>query len=463
MLNIFQNKLKLWVVGLSVLAIAPISYIVFVYADHFLVDYFSEVKDRSLVLQVGVEESISEELLPIFNKFQKNEDIKIEFRLLKKNQHPDLDILFVNSDLEGETDLVGSLNTDSVIFANNTQKSTPNYIYSIVRNQFELTYNLVDFVKDEISREEITLFAVGDIMLSRHVGTKIFESGNMSLPFLATANVLKEADITFGNLESPFFDQGPRIKEGMVFKAEPATINGLIDSGFDILSLANNHFGNQGRAGMDFTYNYLLENNIQYVGAGKNFEQAHNLKVIEKKGIKFGFLAYNGIPPVSYQADVSTSGLAWMDTVQMQKDVQIAKKNCDVLILSMHAGAEYTPNPNTDQINFARSAVDAGVDLVIGHHPHVVQAYEEYNNGIIIYSLGNFVFDQMWSTETSQGMILKVIFSGNKLSIFEFIPIHIYNFNQPKILSDTDEANSILDRVYNANKLLPKHKQGVEL
>ncbi len=463
MQNIFQNKARLWVLGLSIVAIVPISYIVFFQADHLIVSYLSTNQDNTKILQIGIEESISEKLIPIFQKYQENEDIKLEFHLLNKDQYPDLDILFTDSSVEGITNLIGSLDSGLIVFANNTQKSAPNYIYSIIKNQYALTNNLVDFVKSEITREEITLMAVGDIMLSRHVNTKIFDSGNMSLPFLNTADVLKQADITFGNLESPFFDQGPIVREGMVFKAEPETINGLLDSGFDILSLANNHFGNQGRAGMDYTYDYLTKNNIQYVGAGKNFTEAHSLKVIEEKGIKFGFLAYNDISPVSYQADANTSGTAWMNIDEMQKDVKKGKENCDVLIMSMHSGAEYTPNPNTNQINFARSAVDSGVDIVIGHHPHVVQAYEQYNNGIIIYSLGNFVFDQMWSTETSQGMILKIVFSGNKPSIFEFIPVHIYNFNQPKIISDTPEADDILERVYKASKNLPQYKQGVKL
>ncbi|MFH1749967.1 MAG: CapA family protein [bacterium] len=463
MQNILRNKLRLWILTFSILAIIPISYIVFVYADRFIIDHLSGVQDNSMVLQVGIEESISEELLPIFQKFQENEDLKIEFHLLGKYQYPNLDVLFVNSSVEGKTSLIGNLGTDSIVFANNTQKSAPKYIYSITKNQFALINNLVDFVKEEITREEITLLAVGDIMLSRHVGTKIFESGNMSLPFIYTADILKQADITFGDLESPFFDQGPKVREGMVFKAEPPTINGLLDSGFDILSLANNHFGNKGRAGMEYTYNYLTQNNVQYVGAGRNYKEAHELKVIEKKGIKFGLLAYNNIPPISYQADANTPGLAWMNISEMQKDVNKAKQNCDVLILSMHAGVEYTPNPNTNQIDFARSAIDSGVDIVIGHHPHVVQAYEQYNDGIIIYSLGNFVFDQMWSTETSQGMVLKVVFSGSKPSIFELIPVHIYNYNQPKIISGTPEADNILDRVYEASKNLPKHKQGVKL
>ncbi|HNT30724.1 MAG TPA: CapA family protein, partial [bacterium] len=137
---------------------------------------------------------------------------------------------------------------------------------------------------ETFSPEVITLKAVGDMMLSRHVGTKIREAGDTSLPFRKTAAFLSDADITFGNMEAPFYDQGPPKTEGMVFKAEPDTIAGLQLAGFDIVDLANNHFGNQGREGMEYTFQYLTENNIRYYGAGYNYDEAHTVKIIETDG-----------------------------------------------------------------------------------------------------------------------------------------------------------------------------------
>jgi len=134
-----------------------------------------------------------------------------------------------------------------------------------------------------------TLVFVGDIMLSRTVGTKILKTGDVNSPFLKTASVTQNADVAFANLESPFLDTGARMTAGMVFKAEPDTVAGLVYAGFDIVSLANNHFGNQGQKGMAYTFSLLKKNNINYVGAGENSTRAAEPKIIEKNGLKFAF------------------------------------------------------------------------------------------------------------------------------------------------------------------------------
>lgn len=456
--NFFQRKTNWWIIGISIFLIGIIAYVSFFYGNKVF-NQVSKNQDTSPVISVGIEDGLAEDLITKIEAFEKSQDLKLEFHLINKGEYPALDLLFVSTTLNGKTELVGNIATKEIVFANQAQKAPPVYVYVIKNNQYGVLNDLIDFVKKEISdKEEIILLAVGDIMLSRHVGTKIFESGNFHLPFLKTADILREADISFANLESPFYDQGPRVKEGMVFKAEPETITGLTFAGFDILSLANNHFGNQGRRGITYTFQHLQDNQIEYVGAGGNFKEAHEVKILEQKGIKFGFLAYNGIPPVSYQAGDSLGGHAWMDIDIMQKDIEEAKKKCDVVIVSMHTGAEYTPHPNTSQINFARGAIDAGANLVLGHHPHVVQAFETYKNGIIFYSLGNFVFDQMWSTETSQGVMAKIVFSGTQPVIFELIPIHIYNYNQPRIIKNQKEKEAILERIYQANQRLPKQE-----
>ncbi len=280
---------------------------------------------------------------------------------------------------------------------------------------------IIEFLKNSSEKIEVSsIIATGDIMLSRHVGTKIRQLKNNSLPFVKIKDFLKKADITFGNLESPFYNQGTPITSGMVFKAEPTTISGLKESGFDILSLANNHFGNQGQNGMKYTFNHLKTNGISYVGAGNNSNEAYTHKILKLKDYKIAFLSYNGIAPQSYEAGLNNAGLAWMKLDKLKEGIIKARKEADIVFVSFHWGTEYTYYPNPEQKKFAHTAVDFGADLVISHHPHVIQTIEFYKNGFIGYSLGNLVFDQMWSSDTREGLIVKIYFINKKLASISY-------------------------------------------
>jgi poly-gamma-glutamate synthesis protein (capsule biosynthesis protein) len=143
----------------------------------------------------------------------------------------------------------------------------------------------------ELDELEIVMVAVGDVMLSRQVGERIRIEDDPRAPFLRTAGILEKADITFCNLESPFYDEESLSEEWMVFGAEPAAIEGLKYAGFDVVSLANNHFGDQGLAGMNFTFSHLNKHEIQFIGAGENEVEAREPRIIERNGVKFAFLA----------------------------------------------------------------------------------------------------------------------------------------------------------------------------
>jgi len=301
---------------------------------------------------------------------------------------------------------------------------------------------------EKVNLNENIIVAAGDVMLSRHVGTKIRKAGDVNLPFRKIKDILFSGDITFVNLEAPFFDEGKPVTSGMIFKAEPETISGLTFAGIDIVSLANNHIKNKGEAGMLYTFDHLTKSGIKYVGAGRNDDEAHQAVILERKGIKFAFLAYTASDGVKETSDLDASNpdVAFLDIKQAEKDIKKAKENSDVVIVSMHAGAEYTLNPEKKQIDFAKSAIDFGASLVLGHHPHVVQKVEQYKGGYIIYSLGNLVFDQMWSEETREGVIVKCKFEGKNLKSLEFIPIKIEDYSKPRLALDFEEEK-ILKRM----------------
>jgi len=295
--------------------------------------------------------------------------------------------------------------------------------------------------------EEVSLVAVGDIMLSRDVARKMKKNG-LDYPFLKTKDYLKTGDLVFGNLESPITAGREINTYEMVFRADPGVENTLKEAGFSVLSLANNHMPNFGNQGLGDTFFYLQEAGIEYAGAGENKDRAYSPVYLESKGLRLAFLAYNDddVVPSSYQADGSHPGTAFMDLEKMTQSVKEAKEKADFVIVSIHSGFEYTVEPNQSQKDFAHVAIDAGAEMVIGHHPHVVQKAEIYNGKYIFYSFGNFIFDQMWSQETKEGLMIKASFNKKGVKKIEFLPILIEDFSQPRIL-ENQSADKILNRL----------------
>lgn len=295
--------------------------------------------------------------------------------------------------------------------------------------------------------ETVTLIAVGDIMLSRGVGSKMTENG-MDYPFLKTREYLKSGDIVFGNLETPIFPGRKISRSEMIFRADPGSENALVDAGFSVLSLANNHTPNFGEKALCDTFKYFHQAGLSYTGAGENEIDAHTPAYVESKGFRFAFLAYNDtdVVPDNWEAISDSPGTAFMDKEKMCRDVKSAKANADFVIVSMHSGHEYKPKPNQHQIEFSHSAIDAGADLVIGHHPHVVQTIEKYKNKFIFYSLGNFVFDQMWSQETREGLIAKFYFCADGIEKIDLIPVLIEDYSQP-CFTESETVSRVLDRL----------------
>lgn len=284
------------------------------------------------------------------------------------------------------------------------------------------------------SSDNLVIVAVGDVMLSRTVGERIRITGDPKAPFLKTAEILEEADITFCNLESPFYDEKPPIEGEMIFGADPETIEGLKYAGFDVVSLANNHFGDQGVAGMNFTLSHLNKNEIEFIGAGESEVKAREPRIIERNGVKFAFLGYNDTQSAirkGYAATSEKPGVAVLTKENLTQDIKRAKKKAHVVIVSIHWGVEYEQSPTERQKMFAHLAVDSGASVVLGHHPHVVQPVEEYKDGYVFYSLGNFVFDQMWSEETRNGLIARIFFEGGQIKKVETIKVTIYESHQP--------------------------------
>jgi poly-gamma-glutamate synthesis protein (capsule biosynthesis protein) len=288
----------------------------------------------------------------------------------------------------------------------------------------------------QIQEREVNLIFVGDVMLDRGVNFMIKKQGDYRFPFLKIAQDLKETDIVFGNLESVISDKGEKVGSIYSFRAKPKSLEGLVYAGFNVLSLANNHALDYGPEALKDSLQRLEKENISYVGAGSNEEEAFSPVIKKVNKTSVAFLAYTNLGSPYWTSRKNRLGIAWIDWQDFKKigeDIENAKNQADILIVSLHSGNEYSKNPTQFQKEFSKLAIEAGADLVIGHHPHIVQPLEKYKEGWIVYSLGNFVFDQDFSKETMQGLMLKVIIKNDKIS--EVIPINIKinDFFQPEI------------------------------
>ena len=260
----------------------------------------------------------------------------------------------------------------------------------------------------------IIFIAVGDVMLGRSVNAKMRSLNDFTYPFAKTADFLRSADLTLINLESPFYDQCPTTNEGIKFCVDPRAVEGLALAGVDVVNLANNHSRNYGQEGVGITQNFLQENKIAFISHENNF------LIKEVKGTRFGFLGFD-----------LTSGYQEEEIIETVKE---KRAQADILIISFHWGTEYTTEPTTKQVDLAHQAIDAGADLILGHHPHVIQRVEDYRGRKIVYSLGNFIFDQPWSEATKEGLVGIFTFREKRLAKSEFKEVSIQDFCQPEFV-----------------------------
>jgi len=281
-----------------------------------------------------------------------------------------------------------------------------------------------------------TMIFVGDIMLSRAVGDSMEKRGDYNFPFYNIREYLKSADLTFGNLESPISSRGVRVGSIYSFRGDPRVVEGLTGAGFDVVSIANNHIWDYGRDAFVDTLSHLREAGIEPVGGGSNFKEAHAGVSKNINGAEIIFLAYTNLISKNVSAGVDTPGVSYLDQGQMIEDIQNAKNRSDLVVVSFHWGEEYQTKHNLNQEQIAKTVIDAGASLIIGHHPHVVQEVEQYRDGWIAYSLGNFIFDQNFSQETMRGLALEVSITNKKITTVIPKDVAISREYQASLLED---------------------------
>jgi len=287
------------------------------------------------------------------------------------------------------------------------------------RDNLELTDEATLPVQGQPSQmvsDTVTLNVVGDVMLARKVG-RLIEANGIDYPLRFLGSELAAGDITFANLESPIAKSGtPLPGKQICFQAAPSTLESLKLGGFDVVSLANNHALDYDAPALLETIDLLSQSGIKSVGAGVNITSARQPVIVECKGIKIAFLAYSDLAeiffsqkyPRAHRATEQQSGVAPLEEKSILEDIRIALQQADIVAVSLHWGTEYTDQPTKEQREMARHLIDAGADLILGHHPHWLQGLEIYQGKLIAYSLGNFVFDQNWAEPTREGLVLQV-------------------------------------------------------
>lgn len=264
--------------------------------------------------------------------------------------------------------------------------------------------------------KETKLFFVGDMMLDRAVRTSVIKNFNNDYNSLfLNLSELKEADILFTNLEGDVSDIGNNVGSKYSFRMDPLVLPAIKEAGFDIVSFANNHVGDWNVPAFKDTLSRLSNIGILKTGAGFTKYEAETPTIIEKNDIKFGFLGFSDVGPNWIAATNESPGILLASNPRLPEIIKKAKSKSDVLIVSFHWGEEYKKIHNKRQELLAHKAIDSGADMVIGHHPHVIQDIETYRDRPIVYSLGNFIFDQYFSKDTMQGMLFGATFLGKDI------------------------------------------------
>ncbi len=284
--------------------------------------------------------------------------------------------------------------------------------------------------------KKLTVIAGGDVMLGSWAQSILKQNG-WNYPYLHLDSVLSKGNIVFANLEAPFGTGGTPFEKTYTFLVDPSLVNVLNAGHVNVVSLANNHIMDYGASALRETTAALDSHKIAHSGAGMDLSEARRPAILNINGQKVVIACYSLTFPEEFWATDTTAGSCFPSHTFFYRDLKKFKKENDLVIVSFHWGAELMETPKKYQVQLAHQAINAGADLVIGHHPHVVQGIEIYKGKIIAYSLGNYIFGS-YSENARESYLLEVNFRNGRVAGCEIHPISIYNKIvdfQPRLLS----------------------------
>jgi len=311
----------------------------------------------------------------------------------------------------------------------------------------------------------IKLFAVGDLMLGDSpvchgfgVCSAISKRGPR-FPFQHVESHLKGADVLFGNLEVVVsrFDFDHDDFAHVQFRGQPESLEGLSGCGFDVVSVCSNHSMQHGSEAFEEMIDSLNDKRTEPIGAENPARGLKNFSLIEQSGWRIGFLGYNFRPQQYFDAPPQ-----WKTPSRemIVEEIKAVRENLDCLVLSLHWGDEFVDYPSPEQVSMAHEFVENGADIIIGHHPHIIQGIESYKGGVIAYSLGNFVFD-MWQDYLRRTYILECELAEPGKVSCSITPVIINRNYQPELAGGA-EAEAIRNHVERISELISDDESTME-
>ena len=292
----------------------------------------------------------------------------------------------------------------------------------------------------------ISIAIVGDMEVNRSEPEKVFDK---------VMPELSKADIRFGGLEAPLSVRGTPLTGKIIMRHDPRMIEAYLAGGFEVVAFASNHCLDYGIEPFVDTLDLLDQKQIRYVGAGRNIDEARKPAIIQKNGVRVGFLSYLQFLPMGWWAHPAKPGVAPIredalygppyvneeDLEAMALDIKRTRAQADIVVSSYHWGQSQSRMLTLSQKAVAHAAIDAGADLVIGRHPHIVQGIEVYKGRAIFYAIGNFALDHahpMFLPTVKESLLIRCDIENNSIRRLSFLPVIIGDDGRPEILAGKD-------------------------
>ena len=316
----------------------------------------------------------------------------------------------------------------------------------------DTTYKLVIGEKsEEIKTDKVSIMRFGgDVMMTSYFKMYI-DSQGVDYMWEDVKDLIKSADYSLFNLETSVSLRGSDTKpEGFGFRSEPSTLHGLKNAGIDMVSLANNHVIDYGREALSDTMSSLKEYGIEYIGAGKDKSEASKINYQTINGIKVAFIGTTEILGYKHWiAEDEKSGVFYLDKNnldEINKIIKEAQENSDYVVVVAHWDREYYDFPETETTEMAHTFIDNGANIIIGHHPHVLQGIEYYKDGIIYYSTGNFNF-LIKNENASQSALFEIGFDKEKIVSSKVYPTKINACKANLLDKNSKNYNTIINNL----------------
>lgn len=304
--------------------------------------------------------------------------------------------------------------------------------------------------------QTVTILFGGDVTFAyrfeQYVGTRL------EYPF-SEWHTIGHYDCMMVNLECPITFSDDSVKKNYVFRMHPRYLQLFKEARINVVNCANNHLGDFGQAGIVETLQWLNDAKIAHVGAGKNLEEARKPCILSIKGKKIGLIGYgsNGVDIAQH----NRAGSVPISRAEMIRDVQALRNKVDFIVVNVHWGNEKAMYPTPQQVELGHALIDAGANVIVGHHSHVLQGVEEYNGGVICYSLGNFLFGGNANSGNSESALLRIVLNGKSWSYF-LEPVSIVNWKvkSADVITAQRISQIIAERSARLNYLFTENTKG---